>query len=114
MATDFLNRRPESAGPKHLANFWASYRLPETVFEGLGVGFGGNYGGENMIFNRQTAGIFTLPDYTVLNASIFYNVDKFSINLKLNNLTNKEYYAGWSTINPQMPRNFAAAFTYKF
>lgn len=24
---DFLNRRPESAGPKHLVNFWASYRL---------------------------------------------------------------------------------------
>ncbi len=50
--TDFLNRRPESAGPQNLANLWISYRLPETIVEGLGVGFGGNYASENMIFNR--------------------------------------------------------------
>jgi len=112
--TDFLNRRPESAGPQNLANLWISYRLPETVVEGLGIGFGGNYASENMIFNRQLAGVFTLPEYTVLNASVFYDVDKFSINLKLNNLADKQYYTGWSTITPQMPRNFAAAFTYKF
>ncbi|MGB3775661.1 MAG: TonB-dependent receptor, partial [Leeuwenhoekiella sp.] len=111
---DFLNRRPESAGPEHLINFWASYRLPERFLPGLGVGFGGNYASENMIFNRALAGVFTLSDYTVLNASVFYDVDKFSINLKLNNLTNKQYYTGWSTITPQMPRNFAAAFTYNF
>ena len=43
-----------------------------------------------------------------------YNLDKFSINLKLNNLTNEEYFNGWSTVNPQAPRNFAAALTYKF
>lgn len=111
---DFLNRRPESAGPEHLVNFWASYRLPETILEGVGVGFGGNYASENKIFNRQLGGVFTIPEYTVLNASVFYAVDKFSINLKLNNLTDKQYYSGWSTITPQIPRNFAAAFTYKF
>ncbi|WP_031426927.1 TonB-dependent receptor [Flavimarina sp. Hel_I_48] len=111
---DFLNRRPESAGPESLANLWISYRLPETVLEGVGIGFGGNYASENMIFNRQLAGVFTLPEYTVLNASVFYDVDKFSINLKLNNLADKQYYTGWSTITPQIRRNFAAAVTYKF
>lgn len=111
---DFLGRRPESAGPENLANLWASYRLTSGVAEGFGIGFGGNYASENMIFNRNTAGTFTLPSYTVLNAAIFYDVDKFSINLKLNNLTNEDYFNGWSTINPQAPRNFAAALTYKF
>ncbi|WP_339648002.1 TonB-dependent receptor [uncultured Salegentibacter sp.] len=112
--TDFLGRRPESAGPETLANFWASYRFVQGNLKGFGLGFGGNYASENMIFNRQTAGIFTLPSYTILNASLFYNVDKFGINLKLNNLTNEEYYTGWSTINPQRPRNFAASLTYNF
>ncbi|SKB79296.1 iron complex outermembrane recepter protein [Salegentibacter salinarum] len=112
--TDFLGRRPESAGPETLANFWASYRFVVGDLEGFGIGFGGNYASENMIFNRQTAGVFTLPSYTILNASLFYNVDKFGINLKLNNLTNEEYYTGWSTINPQRPRNFAASLTYNF
>jgi len=111
---DFLGRRPESAGPETLANLWASYRFTTGVAEGFGLGFGGNYASENMIFNRNTAGTFTLPSYTILNAAVFYDVDKFSINLKLNNLTNEDYFNGWSTINPQAPRNFAAALTYKF
>ncbi|WP_299153670.1 TonB-dependent receptor [uncultured Christiangramia sp.] len=111
---DFLGRRPESAGPETLANLWASYKFTTGVAEGFGIGFGGNYASENMIFNRNTAGVFTLPSYTVLNAAVFYDVDKFSINLKLNNLTNQDYFNGWSTINPQAPRNFAAALTYKF
>ncbi|WP_026934017.1 TonB-dependent receptor [Christiangramia echinicola] len=110
---DFLGRRPESAGPEDLANLWASYRFNDGLAEGFGIGFGGNYASENMIFNRNTAGVFTLPSYTVLNAAVFYDVDKFSINLKLNNLTNEDYFNGWSTINPQAPRNFAAALTYK-
>ncbi|MUP46208.1 TonB-dependent siderophore receptor [Gramella sp. BOM4] len=111
---DFLGRRPESAGPESLANLWASYRLTSGFAEGFGIGFGGNYASENMIFNRNTAGTFTLPSYTVLNAAVFYDVDKFSINFKLNNLTNEDYFNGWSTINPQAPRNFAAALTYRF
>ncbi len=111
---DFLGRRPESAGPENLANFWASYRFTSGFAEGFGLGFGGNYASENKIFNRNTAGVFTLPSYTVLNAAVFYDVDKFSINLKLNNLTNEDYFNGWSTINPQAPRNFATALTYRF
>lgn len=112
--TDFLGRRPESAGPKDLANLWASYRIPAGKFQGFGLGLGGNYASENMIFNRALGGIFTLPSYTVANASAFYTVEKFSIILKLNNFTDVEYYNGWSTINPQTPRNFAASFTYNF
>jgi len=111
---DFLGRRPESAGPENLANLWASYRFTSGLAEGFGIGFGGNYASENKIFNRNTAGTFTLPSYTVLNAAVFYDVDQFSINLKLNNLTNEDYFNGWSTINPQAPRNFAAALAYKF
>ncbi|WP_373057510.1 TonB-dependent siderophore receptor [Zunongwangia sp. H14] len=112
--TDFLGRRPESAGPQDMANLWASYKFQMSGLKGFGIGLGGNYAGENMIFNRQLGGVFTLPSYTVFNAAVFYNVEKFSINLKLNNIGNKDYYAGWSTINAQMPRNFLASLTYKF
>lgn len=112
---DFANRRPESAGPRSLANFWASYRFgAQTKLNGFGLGFGGNYASENKIFNRNTAGTFTLPEYTVLNASVFYAIDAFQITLKLDNMTNKEYYKGWSTISPQRPRIFAANLTYNF
>jgi iron complex outermembrane receptor protein len=111
---DFVNRRSENAGPRNLANLWASYKITNGFLRGFGVGFGGNYVGDNMIMNRKVAGTFTIPEYTVLNSSLFYSADKFGVTLKLNNIANKEIYDGWSTVHPKDPRNFAASFTYKF
>lgn len=111
---EYEGRRPESAGPETLANFWASYTLPSGSLKGIGIGFGGNYAGENYILNRKSTGTFVLPSYTVLNAAVSYEVEKFRVILKMNNLTDEEYYSGWSTLNPQKPRNFLASFAYKF
>lgn len=111
---DFLGRRPESAGPQNMANLWASYRFNAGNLKGFGLGFGGNYASENKIFNRNTAGTFTLPEYTVLNASAFYEAKDWTFTLKLDNITNKEYYKGWSTINPQMLRSLTANISYNF
>lgn len=111
---DTLGRRPESAGPQHLGNAWATYRLTSGVLQGLGVGFGGNVASENLVLNRATTGVFTLPAYTVLNASVFYSTDTYRIDLKVNNLADEEYYKGWSTVNPQAPRNVTASFSYRF
>lgn len=111
---DFLGKRPEEAGPKDMANLWVTYKIQQGAVKGLGIGFGGNYLGENMIMNRNLAGTFTLPSYTILNASVFYTVSKFNIALKLDNLTDKEYYKGWSTIEPQMRRRFLGSIGYRF
>ncbi len=114
VSKDFVGRRPEEAGPEHLANAWINYRFTTGAIRGFGIGFGGNYASENKILNRATTGVFTLPSYTVLNAALSYNADKFGIALKLDNLTNKEYFKGWSTLEPQMPRRFSASATFKF
>lgn len=111
---EFEGRRPESAGPRNLANLWASYKFMQGKLEGFGLGFGGNYASKNEIFSRNGAGTFTLPEYTVLNGSIFYSSQDFLITLKLDNMTNKEYYKGWSTISPQKPRVLSIGATYNF
>ena len=111
---DFVGHRPESGGPQNLVNFWATYRFTGGFLNGFGLGFGGNHGSENKIMNRNIAGTFALPEYTVLNASAFYNIQDFTLTLKLDNITNEEYYKGWSTINPQKPRIFAANLAYNF
>lgn len=111
---DFEGRRPESAGPANLANLWATYKFSQGFLNHAGVGFGGNYGSENRIFNRNLGGTFTLPSYTILNASAFYDVKAFRVTLKLDNIANKEYYKGWSTISPQALRTFSANFIYNF
>ncbi|NLR60299.1 TonB-dependent receptor [Chitinophaga polysaccharea] len=113
-AADYMNRRPEEAGPQNLANLWVTYKFQQGAVKGFGIGFGGNYAGENIILNRATTGIFTLPAYTVLNGSLFYNTNKFGVAFKLDNLTNQIYYKGWSTLEPQMPRRFSGNVTYKF
>jgi iron complex outermembrane receptor protein len=113
-AATFEGRRPEGAGPENLANLWASYRFQQGGLKGFGLGFGGNYAGENNIFDRNNLGTFTLDDYTIINASVFYETEDFGITLKLDNITDEDYYSGWSTINPQRSRMFSANFTYKF
>ncbi|UII26224.1 TonB-dependent receptor [Fulvivirga maritima] len=107
-------RRSTNAGPESLFNFWASYSLTQGSLQGLGAGIGANYASEFATTNTLVTGKFTLPSYTVFNASLFYNTDKYRLALKLDNLTDEEYYTGWSTISPQRPRSLSASFAYRF
>jgi iron complex outermembrane receptor protein len=105
--------RPPSAGPKHMINAWASYRLTKGDLQGLGLGFGGNYASEN-ITALSTTSSFVLPAYTILNASAFYDQPKYRLGLKVNNLTSEKYFIGWGTTIPQIPRSFIVEFALKF
>ncbi|GGH11645.1 TonB-dependent receptor [Mucilaginibacter phyllosphaerae] len=110
---DVQGLRPNTAGSPYLANFYASYRLPETALKGLGIGFGGNYASANKIINSVSQGTFELPAYTILNSNLFYAKAKYRFGLSVNNLTNKEYYTGYTTINPQRLRQFVLSASYK-
>lgn len=111
---NFLGRRPESAGPESMFNLWGSYKFLTGNFKGLGIGTGLNYASENKIMNRESTGTFTLPSYTVINTALFYDTESYRIDLKIDNLSDVDYYKGWTTINPQLPRVVKAGFTYKF
>jgi iron complex outermembrane receptor protein len=117
-ANDNINGlRPGTAGSPYLFNLWASYRLPDHMIKGLGLGFGGNYASDNKIINSRAAnqGVFILPAYTILNASAFWDYDKhIRIAVKADNFTNKQYYIGYGTINPQQLRSFVGTISYKF
>ncbi len=107
-------KRPEEAGPKTLVNGWASYRISQGALEGWGIGTGGNYASENNMMNTYGVGTFTLPSYKVVDAAIFYEQPQFKLTFKVNNITDAEYYKGWTTVNPQMPRNVRGSFSYRF
>ncbi len=112
--TEILKRRPLEAGSKTLYNFWANYELQEGRLEGFGIGLGFNGASKRFAMNYASTGDFILPSYTIANASVFYQANKYKIALKLNNAFNKEYYKGWTTINPQMPRALLANISYQF
>jgi iron complex outermembrane recepter protein len=111
---DVEGRRPATAGPPHSANLWVSYRLPDTWLKGLGFGFGGNYAGDNKVVNSLSQGEFILPAFTVLNASAFYEYSRFRFSVKSDNLTNRKYYIGYTTVNPQNLRTVTAAVSCRF
>lgn len=112
--TEILSKRPLEAGPETLYNFWANYQFQKGNLEGFGIGFGFNGASERAAINYTSTGNFMLPSYTIANSSIFYQAEKYRVSLKVNNLFDKEYYKGWTTINPQSPRAVLANFTYKF
>jgi iron complex outermembrane recepter protein len=109
-----LGRRPASAGPADLANLWISYGIPTGKLRGLGAGFGGNYIGDFKTSNSAVTGVFTLPSYTLLNATVFYETNAFRLGVKLDNITDELYFAGQGVLAPQMPRAVIANLTVKF
>lgn len=112
---DLVNKRLAEAGPETSYNFWADYKFQEGIIKNVGLGVGLNGASKyNTMVGYPIAGDFYLPAYTIFNASIYYEIDKFRISVKGNNLTDKEYYKGWSTITPQNPRAFLGTISYKF
>lgn len=111
---DVQGRRPATAMSPYTANLWMSYQLYQGKLQGLGFGFGGNYASDNLILNSVYYGEFTLPAYTVLNATVFYDHEKFRIGVKSDNLTNEHYWIGYTTMTPQKLRSITASLSIKF
>ncbi len=113
--TELEGRRPESAGPEQLYNFWADYKFGGTsILKNFGIGAGFNGASEHLTMNNSVSGEFTLPSYTVFNASVYYDAKKFRIGGKVNNFTDETYYKGWGTVNAQAPISFLGTIAYKF
>lgn len=103
--------RPALSGPERMLNWWISYQLSKGDMKGLGLGFGGNSGSSSFQTNTQTAKI-TIPAYTLLDASIFYNHPKFRVGFKVDNLTSEKT---WSVrLTPQAPARFIGSVSLKF
>jgi iron complex outermembrane receptor protein len=103
--------RPATAGAPKMANLWISYRLINGPAQGLGFGFGGIYGSTYNQVNTATF-TFSIPSYTVLDAAVFYDKPKYRIGLKVDNLTNEQY---WSfRYAAQSPAKITGNFTFKF
>ncbi|WP_426790595.1 hypothetical protein [Sphingobacterium sp. WOUb80] len=64
--------------------------------------------------DQEATGRFTFPAYTLVNTSVFLERDKYRFAVRMNNLTNSEYFAGQGVIVAQMPRNFAVQLSLRF
>lgn len=107
-------RRPGSAGPASVFNSWVSYVLQSGDLQGLGFGFGVNRVGHQITEHKSNTGKFTFPAYTLVNASITLEKERYRLGFKMNNLGNVQYFAGQGVVVAQMPRNFVAEVSLKF
>ena len=103
--------------PKNSANLWTRYNFAsDSVLEDFGIGFGMQYQSSKVPwFTRD----FTLPDFTIFDAALYYKPNKSNMQIALNagNLLNKTYWLGaqnYLRLFPGAPRNFNLTVTYKF
>jgi iron complex outermembrane receptor protein len=94
--------------PENVVNFWASYKL-QNKLKGLGGGFGANYVDKSYM---STANTFYIPSYTIYSATVFYEQPTWRVGLKIDNLTNEEYWSTWGA--PQAPTTVLASLTFRF
>lgn len=109
-----VGRSPGGQGPQDLANLWLTYQFQHGDLKNFGFGVGGNYAGVYRVIDNDVTGNFNLPSYALLNASVFYNSGRIRITLNGNNLTDKRYYIGYWSVNPQLPVNYTASIAFKF
>ncbi len=95
--SSLVGKRPLGV-PEHMATLWLSYSIQEGVLHGLGIGGGLNYSSDYFYDDLNT---LTIPSYTIVRGSLFYNYQSLKLNLTIDNLTDERYwdYNG----SPQMP-----------
>lgn len=112
--------KPEEIGrqkpnaPKQQGSFWTKYMFSGGSLSGLGFGLGGNFVTARNVSLSKTQ---TLPGYEVLNAALYYKVNKFQLQLNINNLMGKTYWVGgydYLRLFPGAPRNWLATVAYTF
>jgi iron complex outermembrane receptor protein len=110
---DLIGRQKPNA-PRNQGNFWTKYMFKNKALRGLGIGVGGNYVTERFVSLNKTQ---TIPGYELLNAALYYRIDKFQIQFNLNNVLDKTYWVGgydYVRLFPGAPRNWLATVAYTF
>ncbi|MCK7555442.1 TonB-dependent receptor [Chitinophaga sedimenti] len=106
--------RQSPGAPKHQGSLWSKYTIPAGVLKGLGIGAGANFVTERNVDGNK---VQTLPGYEVVNGALYYKIDKFQLQLNMNNLLNKTYWIGgydYLRLFPGAPRNWMTTVSYVF
>ncbi|VXB00776.1 TonB-dependent siderophore receptor [Pseudomonas sp. 8AS] len=97
--------------PRNSANLWLVRQLAPRWRLGMGA---------NYVDERYTAldNVTVMPGYTTFDAALLYNEPSWDAALRLNNLTNKDYYASAhgsvDLITPGAPRTLELSANYRF
>jgi iron complex outermembrane receptor protein len=111
--TAFIGNQKPNA-PKQQGSVWTKYTISKGGAKGLGAGIGANFVTRR---NLSLNGAQSVPGYALLNAALYYTVNKVQVQFNFNNLLNKTYWVGgydYLRLFPGMPRNWQATISYLF
>ncbi|GEP93805.1 ferrichrome-iron receptor [Chitinophaga cymbidii] len=106
--------RQSPGAPQHQGSFWTKYSFSSGVLRGIGFGAGGNFVTQRFMDSNADQ---VLPGYELLNAAVYYRIDKFQIQFNLNNVLNKTHWVGgydYLRLFPGAPRNWLTSVAYTF
>ncbi|MEQ6118103.1 TonB-dependent receptor [Reichenbachiella sp. MALMAid0571] len=111
---DLIGTHKEYA-PVQMGGTWIKYNVNKGQLNGAGIALGSNF-----VTKQITGADFDLPGYTVVDAALFYQIEKLRLSLNINNVTDKTYWVGRGragtgiAANPGAPRNFLFSVGYTF
>ena len=97
-------KMPLENAPLNSGSSWIKYTFTKDVLKGFSVSAGHS---QASVRNTLEPGI-TLPGYIIINAAIQYSYKKFTLAARIENITNKIYWAGaYNNVSkwPGEPRN---------
>lgn len=100
--------------PKHSFNLWTRYNFEEGALKNFGIGLGGNYVGDRIAWADRT---LSIPSYVVVDAAVYYKLNKMQLAVNVGNVFNKTYWGGafdYTRLFPGTPRNVMFNVKYSF
>lgn len=98
-----------AGAPRNIATYWVSYKFHNSVLQNWGIGAGGNSVSKSFFDDGNT---LTIPAYTVVNGTLFYENAKWRAGFKLNNIGDAQYWDSYGIYYPT--RNFSIDLAIKF
>jgi len=112
IAEEIGRQKPNT--PVQQGNIWTRYNFTYGALKDFGIAMGSNFVTTRNLSNNATQ---TIPGYTLFNAALYYNINKFKIQLNANNITNKTYWVGgydYIRLFPGAPKNWMLTLGYSF
>ncbi|MET0300044.1 MAG: TonB-dependent receptor, partial [Flavitalea sp.] len=103
-------KRPAGV-PRNVGNVWISYRATNGALKNFGFGAGGNTQSDFFFDDYNEV---LLDGFTTFDASIFYQAKKIRVGVKMNNITDQQFWSSPRSAVPISPRQVLANITLKF
>jgi iron complex outermembrane receptor protein len=95
--------------PEHAISTWLKYTIQEGSFKGFGAGIGARYYSSQ---SGDTNHSFELPSYSLLDAALYYEQERYRVQVNFNNVLDKRYFVGSYSdlyVLPGKPFNVSAS-----